>query len=427
MLEIRYFREHLKEVEESERKRGKPISNARNVALYDKKWRNSLKEVEELRARRNELNKEVAKLRSQGKKAELQIQEMRKVSARINDAQKESDDFLKLRDFYRRKVGNLLDNSVPKGKDARDNVVLKKVGKAKKFRFKHKDHIELGKTLDLFDFDKGAEVSGARFVYFKNEAVVLDWAMQMYAIEILVKNGFKMVWPPLMMKKKYIGNAVNLSDFEDTIYKVENEDLYLIGSSELPLVNLHANETLQKKDLPIKYGGISPCFRMEAGTHGKDDKGTMRMHQFNKAEQVVLCEPKDSDKFFNILQKITEKFFKDLGIPFQVVNICSGDLGDKQSLQYDIEAWFPGQNNKKGAYREVTSCSNCRSYQAVKTKTRYLDRNEKKYVHMLNNTMVATSRALPALLENHQQKDGSIKIPGCLWKYTGFRKIKAKK
>ena len=427
MLEISYFREKLKEIEESEKKRGRSIDNIQKVFEYDNRWRKILSDVEKLRAERNTINIEVSKLSRQNKNVVSLVKKMKALTTSINNFQERADAFLNKRDEFRVQIGNILDKNVPKGRDEKDNKVIKIVGKPNKFSFKHLDHIEIGQKLDLFDFEKGAEVAGSRFVYFKNEAVILDWALQMYGIETLVKNGFNMIWPPLMLNRKAISSAVDLRDFEDSIYKIENEDLYLIGSAELPLVNIHRNTTLNENQLPLFYGGISPCFRKEAGTHGKDDKGTMRMHQFNKAEQVILCKQENSEKYFNKLQSITENFFKKLGIPFRVVNICSGDLGDKQSLQYDIEAWFPGQNDKKGNYREVTSCSNCLSYQAVKTNTRYLEKGEKKYVHMLNNTMVATSRALPALLENHQQKDGSIKIPSCLWKYTGFKIIKPKK
>ncbi len=424
MLEIKYFREHLRDVEASEKKRGKKLNNVKKVIEYDNKWRNSLKEVEKLRAKRNLINVEISKKRKLKQNADAQIKQMRVLTAKINNLQKKSDFYLRERDVFRSKVGNILDNRVPFGKSEEDNKILRFVGKKPKFSFKHKDHIELGLSLDLFDFDSAAKISGSRFVYFKNEAAILDWALQMYAIETLVKNGFSIIWPPLMLNKKAISAGINLQEFEDTIYKIEGEDLYLIGTSELPLVALHFNEVLDVSKLPLFYGGISPCFRKEAGTHGKDDKGTIRMHQFNKAEQVVFSRQEDSDKLFNKLQKISEQFFKDLGIPFRVVAICSADIGDKQSLQYDIEAWFPGQNNKKGAYREVTSCSNCKSYQSVNANIRYLENGEKKYVHILNNTMVATSRAIPAILENHQQKDGSVKIPSCLWKYCGFRTIK---
>ncbi len=429
MLDIKLFRENPEIIRKSEIKRDHGTKFLDAVIKYDEMWRNALKKVEQLKAKRNKVSQEINQLKKSGKSAVSNIKEMKQVADNIQKQDARIKDILKKRDSARMEVGNILEDEIPKGKDDSENVPIKYVGKKTKFNFKHKDHIELGLDLDLFDFDMGAKVAGSRFVYFKNEAVRLDLAIQNYAISILVKHGFNMIWPPLMMNRAALAGGVNLSEFEDTIYKIENDDLYLIGTSELPLVALKQDKVIPEDELPFKLGGISTCFRREVGAHGRDDKGTIRMHQFNKVEEVVYCKPEDSPKFFKELEDVTEKMWKELGIPFRVVVICTGDIGNKQALQYDIEAWLPGQNEGAGAYREVTSCSNCKDYQAVTLNTKYLDKKtgEKKYVHMLNNTAIATSRAIPAILENFQQKDGSVKIPKCLWKYTGFKVIKPKK
>jgi len=319
---------------------------------------------------------------------------------------------------YLKHLPNLMHESVPYGESEKENKVLKEVGKKPSFNFPIKDHIELALNLDILDLDTARKNSGARFYYLKKDGVLLDLALQRYAIDNMLKEGFELVSPPFMLNRAALEGGVNMSEFKDTIYKIEDEDLYLIGTSEHPLVAMHKDKVISEKNLPIKLCGISTCFRKEAGTHGKDDKGIFRVHQFNKIEQIVYTTPEKSYEFFNYIENLSEELFKNLKIPFRVVQICTGDLGNKQALQYDIEAWFPGQNEKKGQYREVTSCSNCTDYQAVTLNTRYLDKEgNKKYVHLLNNTALATARVIAAILENFQQKDGSVKIPDVLVPY----------
>ena len=424
MLDIRLFRENPEIIRKSEIKRGHGTTFIDEVIKCDNSWRAALKKVEQLKAQRNKVSLEINQLKKQGKSATAKIKEMKKVADDIQKQDTKIKDILTKRELAREKVGNILDPSVPKGKTSDDNVPIKFVGKPTKFNFPIKDHIELGLMHDLFDFDTGARVAGARFVYFKNEAAILDMALQRYAIDRLRKKGFTITWPPLMVNREALKGGVNLSEFEDDTYKIHDEDLYLVATTEFPLIALKKDRTLYKSELPIKVAAYGTCFRREAGSHGRDTKGTIRMHQFNKVEEVVICKPEDSSRYFKELQEVTESLWKDLGIPYQVVNLCTGDLGNKQAYQYDIEAWLPGQNKKKGAYREVTSCSNCTNYQAVALNTRYITKDGKEYVHMLNNTALATSRAIPAILENFQQKDGSIKIPKVLWKYTGFKEIR---
>jgi seryl-tRNA synthetase len=428
MLDIKYFRENPKPLITSEITRGHGRKFVDDVIKHDNEWRKALKKVEQLKAKRNAVTKEISQFKKQGKNADSKIKEMKNVAADIQKQDTKVNDILKKRDKARAEVGNPLDPQIPQGKDDSENVPVKFWGKKPKFDFPLRDHIELGEMNDLFEFDTAAKAAGARFYYLKNEAVSLAWALQNFAMDYLRKNGFNMVWPPLMLNRAALAGGVNLSEFTDTIYKIEGEDLYLIGTSEHPLVAMKKDQVLTEDQLPVKLGGISPCFRKELGAHGRDDKGIYRVHQFNKVEQIMYTLPKNSPKAFKVMQRNAEKLFEALGIPYRVVVICTGDLGNKQSLQYDIEAWMPGQKNKKGAYREVTSCSNCLSYQAESLNTKYLDKKtgNKEYVHMLNNTAI-TDRAIIPILENNQQKDGSIKIPKALWKYTGFKVIKPKK
>ncbi|MCD6476757.1 MAG: serine--tRNA ligase [Candidatus Aenigmarchaeota archaeon] len=426
MLDIKLFRENPDIIKESEKKRGHDIKNVDEVIKLDNELRKLILESDKLKNKRNIVSEQINQLKKQGKNIATKVKEMKKVADNISKLDDKIRKLREKRDLIRAKIGNILHKSVPIGKDENDNVEIKKVGKIPKFNFVPKDHIELGKILDLFDFESGANVSGARFFYLKNEAAILSLALQRYAIDFLIKKGFNLYWPPLMMKKHALEGAVNINEFEDQIYKIQNEDLYLIATSEHPLVALDMNKILKEKDLPLKICAYSPCFRKELGSHGRDDKGIYRVHIFNKVEQVIYCKPEKSYDYFNELQKNAELLFKELGIPFRVVNICSGDLGNKQALQYDIEAWMPGQNNGKGAYREVTSCSNCTDYQSVSLNTKFITKDKKKhYVHMLNNTAIA-DRTIIAILENFQNKDRSINIPKVLWKYTGFKKIMPK-
>jgi len=442
MLDIKLFREKLGLITRSEKKRGHVIEAPAHVAKLDKKWRETVLALDKLKHRRNVVSEEINKLKTTqsklrepspeakkaGKSATAKIKMMKKVVADISYKEKMAKEYLRKREETRKLIGNILHPSVPKGKDESDNKVIKIVGKRPKFRFKPRDHVEIGKLCDLFEFETAANVAGARFFYLKNEAALLDMALQKYAVDFLVKNGFSMHWVPMMMNRAALACGVNVSEFADTIYKIEDEDLHLIGTSEHPLIALRRNTLFHERELPLKIGGISSCFRKEAGTHGEDDKGVYRVHQFNKIEQVVYCKPSDSERYFKELQANAETIFKALGVPFRVVNICTGDMGNKQSLQYDIEAWMPGQADGKGRYREVTSCSNCLSYQSEATNTKYVTpQGDKVLVHMLNSTGIATPRAIIPILENFQQKDGSVKIPRALWKYTGFKKIKVKK
>ncbi len=430
MLDIKLVRENPAAVKASEKKRGRDPVMVDTVLKLDQSWKKELKAVEELKHKRNVVSQEInqAKKNKKEKDAAKKIKEMRDVVEEIKEREYNANELLHQRNEVLKKIGNILDKEVPAGKDEQDNKELKKWGKVQKFSFPMKDHIELGLSLDLFDLETASKVSGARFYYLKNEAVLLDLALQRFAVDVLLKHGFSLHWPPFMLNRAALEGGVNLNEFEDTIYKIDGDDLYLIGTSEHPLLALKKDAVLQEDELPQKIGGLSTCFRKEAGAHGRDTKGIFRVHQFNKVEKIVICKPEESAKYFKEMQGISESIFQQLEIPYRVVAVCSGDLGNKQALQYDIEAWFPGQNEKKGAYREVTSCSNCLEYQAVTLNTRFVTKTgERKYVHMLNNTAIATSRVIVAILENFQTKEGTVKIPKVLWPYmNGIKEIKKK-
>ncbi|MBT4805308.1 serine--tRNA ligase [Candidatus Woesearchaeota archaeon] len=430
MLDINFVRENSELVKKSEKKRGHDIKNVDLVLDSDQKWKRQLKVMEKLRHQRNVVSQEINQAKKNKKEAEAKkkIKEMKSVIDDLKKSEDKVSKLLKKRNGTLKLIGNVLHESVPKGKDDSENVELKKVGKVPKFDFPIKDHIELAEDLDLIDLDTAAKTSGSRFYYLKNEAVLLSHALQRFAMDRIREKGYTLVQTPYMLNRAALEGGVNLSEFEDTIYKIEGEDLYLIATSEHPLIALEKDELLEEVKLPMMFCGVSACFRKEAGSHGRDDKGIFRVHQFNKIEQVVYCLPEESPMYFDVLQGNSEDLFKELGLPFRVVNICTGDIGNKQSLQYDIEAWFPGQKEKKGAYREVTSCSNCLDYQAVTLNTRVKRKDgTKQYVHLLNNTALTDARTIACILENYQTSKGTVKIPKALLPYMGgIKEIKRK-
>ncbi len=431
MLDINFVREHPEVVRASEKKRSHEPKLVDEVLGLDEQWKKALKEMEALKHKRNVVSEEInqAKKAKQEKVAVAKIKQMRDVAEEIKKQEDVVTTLVLKRNETLKKIGNILDHSVPIGKDDSENKEIKKVGAIPKFTFPIKDHLELGLELDLLDLDTAAKNSGARFYYLKNEAVLLSQALQRFAIDRLLKKGYTLIQTPFMLNRAALEGGVNLSEFEQTIYKIEGEDLYLIATSEHPLVALKKDQVIDEKELPLKICGVSACFRKELGAHGRDDKGIFRVHQFNKVEQIVYCKPEDSSRFFEEMQLNAEELFKELGIPFRVVQICTGDIGNKQALQYDIEAWMPGQNEKRGNYREVTSCSNCTNYQSVTLNTKFVRKDgAKEYVHILNNTALTDTRPIVAILENFQTKDGTIEIPRALWPYMGgLKEIKRKK
>jgi len=422
MLDPRFIRENPDKVREVLKKRFIAISLLDEFLKADGEWKKQKKKSDDLRKERNDINLEIAKLKKQGKNKEASRfiemgkrigQELSEIEAKLPSLEEQVNKLAY--DFP-----NLLLDDVPIG-DASKNKVLKEI-KPKKFSFKAKGQEELGKALGIVDIEKASEVSGARFFYLKNEGAILNMALQRFALDLLLKKGYKPIITPFMLRRKPYEGAVSFDAFKDAIYKIENEDLYLIATSEHSIAAYHMQDTLDEKDLPLKYIGISPCFRKEAGAHGRDTKGIFRLHQFYKIEQFVFCKPQDSQKLHEELIKNSEEIIKALEIPYRLVILASGDIGRVSAKTIDIEGWFPAQ----GSYRELISGSNCLDFQARRLGIKYYKAGDRIFVHTLNCTALAIERAIACLLENHQQQDGSVKIPKALWPYTGFKEIKGK-
>ena len=422
MIDIKLIREKPEIVKNSQKARGMSAEEIDKIIKFDKEWRELKEEVDSLRAKRNKISQEINTLKKNGKNADSLLETAREIPKLIEQKEKLMDEKKENRDLLLKEIPNIIDKSVPIG-DVSKNKVLKEFGKMVKPKFKLKDHAEILEALDLLDTEKASEVAGSRFYYLKGDLVKLNWAIVNFALDYFKKKGFTLIQPPYMLRKESLEGAITLGAFEEMIYKIDGEDLYLIGTAEHAINAYHSNEVLSPNNLPIRYAGISPCFRKEAGSHGKDTKGIFRIHQFEKIEQFVFCKPEDSWKEFEIILKNSEELLKELEIPFRFVCLSSQETGRVPVKTIDFEGWFPNQ----GAYRELGSCSNCTDYQARRSNIKYQKGSETAFVHTLNNTAIPTERMIVCLVENFQQEDGSIKIPKALWKYTGFKEIKAKK
>lgn len=419
MLDMKFVRENFDLVKENLKRRGDSakIPWVDELLEDDRKWRGLRTEADVMRGKRNKLTEQIAQARRNGEDSSHLVKEAEQIPEQIKKLEKESAELDSKITNTLMLLPNIAHESVPLGKDGSDNVEVKKWGKPPEFDFKPKDHIDLATNLGLIDLERAAKVAGARFYYLRGDLVKLNHALIRLALDFCETKGYRLTQPPYLLRREAVGGAVALSDFEDVIYKVEGEDLYLLATSEHALLAQHMDEILDGKSLPLRYGGVSPCYRKEAGAHGRDTKGIFRVHQFEKVEQFVFCKPEQSWEEHEQLIANAEEFFQELKIPYRVVNLCTGDLGKVSAKTYDLEAWLPGQ----GEYREVVSCSNCTSYQAVRSKVRFRDRSDEptKWVHTLNSTLVATERALVAILENYQSKDGSVSVPEALQAYMG--------
>lgn len=382
---------------------------------FDKKRRTLITEAQELKHKRNVVSEQIATRKKSGEDASIAISEMKLIADRIGALDAEIEHVEKRYQELMLMLPNLIHESVPEGKDENDNVEVRRWGEPRKFGFKAKDHIELGTLLDLIDLDRAAKVSGARFYFLKGDLVKMNHALIQFALDFLRKKNCTLIQTPYMINRKAMEGAVMLSDFGDVIYKIEDDDLYMIGTSEHAMVAMHMDEIFDAKQLPIRYAGVSPCFRKEAGAHGRDTKGIFRVHQFEKVEQLVFANPENSWSEHEKMIQNAEEFFKLLGIPYEIVLLCAADLGKISAKTYDLESWMPGQN----AYREVVSCSNCLDYQARRLGVKYRDKpnEESKFVHTLNSTLVATERTLVAILENYQTEKGTVIVPEVLRPY----------
>ena len=420
MLDIKLIREHPDLVRSNIEKRGAPdkLQMLDNLIEHDKKWRQSLTELNELRHRRGIVTAEIADLKKKGKDASKKIGEAKRIPEEIKKLETQVDEYKEKVDYILMRLPNILHESVPVGRDEHDNVSVRTWGRTPKFDFSPKDHIDLGLSLGIMDIERAGKVSGARFYYLRKEAVLLDRALMSFALEEMTKKGYTPVEPPFLMRRKPYEGVTDLGDFGEMLYKVEEEDLYLIATSEHPIAAMFMDEVLNADELPQKFVGVSACFRREAGAHGKDTRGIFRTHQFNKVEQFVFCRPEDSWKIHEELIANAEDLFHKLELPFRIVNVCTGDIGTVAAKKYDLEVWMPAQS----MYREVVSCSNCTDYQARRLNIRYREKEgeaPKGFVHTLNSTAIAGGRTIVAILENFQQKDGSVKVPKVLRPYMG--------
>ncbi|RME55378.1 serine--tRNA ligase [Candidatus Woesearchaeota archaeon] len=422
MLDINLFRQNPDIVRQNlkRRKDEERLKQVDEIIKLDNGWRRKKVEVDNLRSKRNELTKKIQELKKQKKDAQDIINEAREVGEQLKDAEELMLFYKQKLDALLKSMPNIMHESVPYGKDDTENVEVKKWGAPRKFEFELKSHVELGENLGLLEFDKSAKISGSGFYFMKGDLALLNQALIRFAIDHMMRKGYLYVEPPLMIRRKPYEGVTDLNDFENVMYKIENDDLYMIATSEHPLVSQYMDEVLSPDELPIKLCGYSMCFRREVGSHGIDTKGLYRTHQFNKVEQVVICKPEDSWELHKEIVQNTEDFFQALELPYRIVNICTGDLGIVAAKKYDIEVWMPRQ----GKYAEAGSASNCTDYQARRLNIKYgQEGGEKFLVHTLNNTVVATSRALVAIMENYQNEDGTITVPKVLVPYMNGKTL----
>ena len=406
MLDIKFIRENPKLVEEKSKQKGYPV-DVTKLLKVDEDRRRLIEEVDKLRSKRKEIAEKRDEKLGQKIKAELRSKE---------------DKLEKLQEEYYlliRQVPNMPVVDVPVGKDESDNKVIREVGKITKLDFEPKDHLKLGEALDLIDVQKASIISGPRFNFLKNELVTLEFALVNFALDTLKVEGFIQIIPPVIVNKKAV-EGLGYPEYErGEGYKIE--DQYLVGPSEHSIVPMHMDEVFNSSDLPRRYAAFSTAFRREAGSYGKDTKGIFRVHQFDKIEMVSFVNPKDDSEELKYLLSIQEKLVKAIELPYQVVEMCTADLGFPTAKKFDIECWLPSQNQ----YRETHSVSTTTDFQSRRLNIKYTQGNEKKFVHILNGTAFAIGRTLIAIAENYQQKDGSIEVPKVLQKYTHFSKIPA--
>ena len=438
MLDINLIREQPEIVRDSQRRRGADPEAVDRILALDREWRETLTRINQLRHLRNSTNKEIVRLKKEGKDASEVIVRMRGLSGEIKALEQKVKELLNARDTALMVLPNLLDPAVPEGKDEEDNLPLRFHGtamvaqehldgflKETDGRMNYREipappisHVDILEKAGLADIQRAGKVAGARFYYLFDSLVVLDLALQHYALDFMYEKGYRIVMPPYMLNRRAMEGVTDLSAFEETIYRIEGEDHYLIATAEHPIAAMFMDEILETDDLPVQFAGVSPCFRKEAGAHGKDTKGIFRVHQFNKVEQFVFCRPEESGGFHEELMRNAEEIFQSLGLPYRVVNVCSGDIGAVASKKYDLEAWMPVQ----GRFREMVSASNALDYQARRLNIRYRTPGENVMVHTVNSTAIATSRAIVAIIENFQE-EGVIRIPKVLHRYTGFEEI----
>ncbi len=423
MINTKYVRDNEKAIRASLEKRKMDYDIDRIMEL-DKEWREALSQTQKLQAERNRISLQVSELKKKHDELEAGklIEKMGKIKVDLEKGEAQVKIYESDIEKLLLNLPNILDDSVPYGTDDTQNVEIRKFKEPKRSKGII-GHEELAQKLNLLDIERAAKVSGARFYYLKGDLVLLDQSLVRYALDFLGEKGYTPVLPPFMMREQVYKGVTALGDFDDVLYRVgggdDNENLRMIATSEHPIAAMYQGEVLETKSLPIKYAGTSPCFRIEAGTHGKDTKGIFRVHQFNKVEQFIFAKQGESWKLFDELLGNSEQLFRSLDIPYRVVNICTGDIGIVAAKKCDIEAYMPVQDK----YREVVSCSNCTDWQSMRLDIKYEEGGERKYVHTLNSTGIATTRTIVAIIENFANEDGTITVPDVLVPYMKKRII----
>jgi seryl-tRNA synthetase len=417
MIDVKLIRNNPDLVKQNLEKRSDPevLRLLDEFINYDEKWRQAQTKINELRRKRNEVSQLIGQLKKQNQDATEALKEAERIRETVKEANVEVREHKEKSRSTLMRIPNLLHESVPYGEDENQNVEIRRWGDPPRFNFKPKNHIEIALNLGLIDEERSNKVAGTGFYYLKNELALLDLAIQRFAIDFLRKRGYILIEPPFMLRREPYEGVVDLADFETVMYKVENEDLYLIATSEHPLAAMFMDETLLMDDLPIKLTGMSTNFRKEIGTHGKYTKGLFRVHQFNKIEQFIFCLPEHSWELHEELQRNCEQLYQQLGLHYRVVDVCTGDIGTVPAKKYDVEVWMAD-----GKFRETGSNSNCTDYQARRLNIKYREgtgKPPKNFVHTLNSTALATSRTMIAILEQYQKKDGSVTVPPVLRGY----------
>ncbi len=415
MLDSQILKNNIEEFNENLKKRDLDVDTNLLIEL-DENRRKAKFEAEQIRAEQNKLGKEIAK--AENKEKENLLKKAADLSESFKNLSEKAEKQEKLFLDSWIKIPNIVDPSSPVGKTDQDNNEIKKVGEIKEHK-NVKDHLEIGESLGLINVEKASEVSGSRFSYIFGDLVKIEFNLVSYVLEKLSSNGFLPTVPPVLVRENALFGTGFFPDDAEQVYEIPNDDLYLVGTSEVSLAALHGEEILEHKSLPIRYAGFSTCFRREAGTYGKDTTGIFRVHQFDKVEMFSFCDSDNSKEEHEYLLSLEEEILQDLEIPYRVVDVCSGDLGASASKKFDIEAWIPSQNN----YREVTSCSNTTDYQARRLNIRTKKEKETALIHTLNGTALAVGRILIALIENNQQEDGSVKFSDSLSKIIGVESL----
>ena len=430
MIDVNVLRKTPEVLFDSQKRRFQDDGIIKEAIQLDANWRDLLRKSNDLKAEKNKLVREIGEKIRAGENTDSTKAMAVEIDKKIGDYEKRLGEVEVKRDDVLKRIPNIVDPNSPVAKDDSGNAAIYFEGKAKVFdkdvqgflaqsggkmeyetlRFKPQSHVDLLVKKNLANLESAAVVAGSRFYYLLGDLVLLELTLEHYALKFLQKKGFTLVEPPFMLNREATNGATDFTAFEDTLYKVEGEDLYLIATSEHPIAAYHSNTIFEEGKLPLLYAGISPCFRKEAGAHGKDTKGIFRVHQFNKIEQFAYVKPEDSKRYHQKLLDNAKEFYRALELPFRVVDIATGDLGNVASRKFDVEAWYPAQ----AQFREVVSASNVLDYQARRLKVRYKGKEGNVYVHTLNSTLIATTRTLVAIVENYQQEDGSIVVPKVL-------------